>query len=202
MIIFCIIQFTWSRGLLDSLSSGLATLLTGVFLYSLGGEIRLYNPFDSIRTYVVIIIIIINEVIVCLSSYNITVTNIENYYRYAADQTFIQYIPLFENYSIVVIIVGVALFELFRRIEIPQNKILNFFGKATFMVYLIHDNTFFYSIWDTRDWITLLDNQTYIFIFDVLILTLKVFGIGVCAYSAYIGMKNIYKKFEWIVRKI
>ena len=121
-------------------------------------------------------------ILIYISNYNITMNNIEQYLYYGSNGEFYQVLPSFENYSIIVIIMGITLFEMFKRIRIPQSTIINYLGSSTFMVYLIHDNDFFYSLWNTQDWITLLYYRPYAFIFKILIWTLITFMIGVAAY--------------------
>ena len=53
---------------------------------------------------------------------------------------FIQYIPGYLNNQIIPIALAIAIFEIFRRIQISSNWIINFIGSSTFMIYLIHDN--------------------------------------------------------------
>lgn len=198
---FAFIQFSWTGGLADSFISGLRTLLTGIFLYALGGYFRKYDPLNKLRTYVFFLIIIITYFFVNLSAYNNTENNIENYIRNKTENDFIQSIPAFPNYSIIVIIIGVCLFEIFKRIKIPQSNFLNYLGKSTFMVYLLHDNSFFYSIFDTQDWITLLYYYPYRFIFKIFIWSVAVFVCGVATYTFYIVFAKLFDRYKWILFK-
>ena len=93
------------------------------------------------------------------------------------------------------------MFELFRRIKMPNFKVLNFIGASTFMVYLIHDNEFAYEIWNTQDWITLLYYRPYAFIFKILIWTLITFMIGVTAYILYTYVLKIFTKYKYLFLK-
>ncbi len=198
---FAFIQFGWSGGLADSFISGLRTLLNGIFLYALGGYFKKYDPLSKLRTYVFFLTIIITYFFVNLSAYNDTKNSIENYIRNKTEDDFIQSIPGFANYSIIVIIIGVCLFEIFKRIKIPQNKILNYLGQSTFMVYLLHDNGFFYSIFDTQDWITLLYYYPYRFILKIFVWSVGVFACGVAAYTFYITLVKLFHKYNWILYK-
>jgi hypothetical protein len=69
------------------------------------------------------------------------------------------------------------------------------------MVYLIHDNDFFYSLWNTQDWITLLYYRPYAFIFKILIWTLITFMIGVTAYILYTYVLKIFTKYKYLFLK-
>lgn len=198
---FAITQFSCTGDLADGLIPNLRILLTGIFLYAFGGYLRRYDPLNKLRTYVIFLVIITTYFFVALSAYNNTENKIESYIRNGTEDVFIQNISGFANYSIIVIIIGVCLFEIFRRIQIPHNKLLNYFGKATFMVYLLHDNGFFYSIWDTQDWITLLYNYPYRFIVKLFIWSCCVFACGVITYTFYIILSKLFYKYKWILFK-
>ena len=164
VIMFALIQFSYSGSLADGLINGLRNVCTGVFVYSLGGYIQLYNPFKTVRTYVFPAAIALVFFFIWVSNYNLTETNIQYYFVNHTTDEFIQQLSGYDNYHMVVIIAGVAIFELFKRFQIKNSLILNFIGKSTFMIYLLHDNNFFRSIWNTQDWITLLYYHPYLFI--------------------------------------
>jgi len=137
LTLFAFVSFSWSGGLAESLAGGLRTLLTGIFLYSLGGFIHQFDPFKKIRIYVFFIVILIVNALIWLSGYNNTVNNIQSYIQSHSEDPFIQSVPFFDNFSIVIIILAICMFEIFRRVRLPENKIITFLGKTTFMVY--HD---------------------------------------------------------------
>lgn len=201
IVIFAFIQFGWTGGLADGLIPDLRTLLNGIFLYALGGYLKKYDPLGKLRIYVFFLAIIITYFFVNLSAYNNTENKIENYIRNKTEDDFIQSVSGFSNYSIIVIIIGVCLFEIFKRIRIPQSRFLNYLGQATFMVYLLHDNGFFYSIWDTQDWITVLYNNPYSFISKIFIWTCFVFICGVIIYTLYLILAKLFNKYKWILFK-
>lgn len=188
--LFAITQFSWTRSIIQNLGNGLETLCIGVFLYSMGGYIKKYNPFSTIKTWVIIATIIITNLIVISNFYIDTANNILAYSQ-TPENIFIQYIPVYENYQFIPIILGIALFELFRRIKISNNKIINFIGASTFMVYLIHDNDFVYEIWNSKDWITLLNNSLIRFIVTFGIWSLITFIVGLILYCIYLLLEKI-----------
>ena len=94
---FTFIQFGWTGDLADGLMPSLRTLLTGIFLYALGGYFKKYDSLSKLRTYVFFLIIIITYFFVNLSAYNDTETNIELFLRSKTEDTFIQSIPYFPN---------------------------------------------------------------------------------------------------------
>ncbi|CBK73373.1 Acyltransferase family [Butyrivibrio fibrisolvens 16/4] len=197
--ILAISQLSWSGSLLDDLAKGLRTVVIGVFLYSLGGYIKKYNPFDKVRGYVIFLVIILINILIGISYHNIVMGKIQAYYYNQTVQSvpateFTQSIPKFDNYSIVVVILGICIFELFRRINLPSLKILNGIAKATFMIYLIHDNGFAYSLWETQDWITLLYEDFWGFMAKLGIWTLGVFVTGLVAYYLFVLGEKLLKK--------
>lgn len=93
------------------------------------------------------------------------------------------------------------MFELFRRISIPKNKVINFLGKATLMIYLIHDNQFFYSLWSGTGWVVMLYYNPLLFILKLLQWTLITFFMGLMAYIVYDFSLRILKKYKNIFVK-
>lgn len=73
---------------------------------------------------------------------------------------------------------------------------INFLGGATFMVYLIHDNDFYYGLWNTQDWITLLYWHPYSFISKLLLWAGMTFGSGVAFYILYLGVKKVILRIK------
>lgn len=198
---FAFTQFGWTGSLAEGLIPRLRTLLTGIFLYALGGYFKKYDSLSKLRTYVFFLTIMIIYFFVNLSAYNTIEDNIENYVRNKTKDDFVQSIPSFPNHSIIIIIIGVCLFEIFRRIRISQSKFLNYLGQSTFMVYLLHDNEFFYSIFDTQDWITLLYYHPYRFVTKISIWSVGVFACGVVAYTFYIALAKLFDRYQWILFK-
>lgn len=197
--ILAISQLSWSGSLLDDLAKGLRTVVIGIFLYALGGYIKKYNPFEKLREYVLVLIIVLTNCLIGISYHNTVMGKIQSYYYNqttagAAATEFTQSIPKFDNYSIVVVIIGVCIFELFRRLQLPELKIINTIAKGTFMIYLLHDNGFAYSIWQTQDWITLLYNDFWGFMIKLSLWTAAVFAIGLLAYYVFILLKLLLKK--------
>ena len=129
-----------------------------------------------------------------LSTYAGVQNRIQDYYREANTDPFIQYIPNVGDNSIVAILLGLSLFELFRRIKMPCCRGINYLGGATFMIYLFHDNSFFYSLWDKQDWITLLCEHPLGFLLRYGIWTVRTFVYGLIAYLGYRLLCRICRK--------
>lgn len=195
LVIFAIIQFNWSGGVINSLASGLLTFCTGVFLYSLGGYIQKYNPFSNIKTVLIIGFVIVIYLLIYVSSFNIIENKIQIYYGNKSTDVFIQTLPGVENNYFIPITIGVSLFELFRRIPEINSRIINYVGASTFMVYLLHDNSFFYGIWNTQDWITVLYYHPCQYILKHFVWTMMTFGIGILAYSLYLLVERAISKY-------
>lgn len=195
LILLAVTQFGWTGGILDSIAPvsfpSLRTLFGGILLYSLGGYIRRFDTLKKIRGYVFWLLLVIVYLLVFVSSYNTTQNNIENYDK-TSGELFKQTVNQYGNYGILIIVSGVCLFEIFLRMRIPTIKVVNYIASATFMVYLIHDNNFFYSIWMMQDWMTDLHKSPYIFIAKWIEWGIITFSIGVFAYIVYqlIGILN------------
>ena len=183
--LFALIQFGWSAGVISGLGTGLTTVCTGVFLYSLGGYVKKYNPFEKIRLWVVVAVIVAINFINIGNFYLNTASNILSYTPESGD-TFIQSIPRYANNQFLPVVLGIAIFELFRRIKVPHNSVVNFIGASTFMVYLFHDNGFVYKIWGMQDWITPLYENVPLFLNTYVIWVLVTFAVGFIFYCIFV----------------
>ena len=183
--LLCMTQFKWIIKLLNGVTGNLVILVAGVFLYSLGGYIRRYQPFARVRTWAIFGVIAGIYALLFLSTYAGVQNRIQDYYLEASTDPFIQYIPNVGDNSIVAILLGLSLFELFRRIKMPCCRGINYLGGATFMIYLFHDNSFFYSLWDKQDWITLLCMHPIGFLLRYGAWTVRTFVYGFIAYLGY-----------------
>lgn len=201
IVTFAVTQFSWAAGILSGLSGGLATVLTGVFLYSLGGYIKRYDPYGNIRLPVIFAVIATIYGLLCVATYDTAINKIVTYTWNEDTSVFKQSIPGVDNNYIIPIVTGVALFEIFKRMSLPKNKVINYLVASTFMVYLIHDNSFFYSLWYTQDWITLLYYHPLKYICKYALWTFGTFAIGVAAYSLYLLLVKLVKKYAHVFLK-
>ena len=191
LVLLAFISFGWTGTLLNNLANSLRVLLTGVFAYSLGGYIRLYEPFKKVRTYIFVVVWIAVYGLIAISYYNMVNLKIETYALSGSADTFIQELLLFNDFSAMIIILSVCVFELFRRIRIPNSRFINFVGASTLFVYLFHDHALAYSIWNTRDWITILHNAPHMFLLQLLLWGLGTFAVGVIMYVLYLGLGKL-----------
>ena len=74
-------------------------------------------------------------------------------------------------------------------------------ASPTFMIYLLHDNGFAYSLWETQDWITLLYFDFPAFVLKLIRLSISIFAIGLVAYYLYLGLMWLLKRFKWVFVK-
>lgn len=198
--LFALVQFGWSTSLMAKLSEGVEVLCTGIFLYSLGGYIRKYNPFEKIRLWAVIAVAILMNLILICNFYISTADNILAFDP-TSGNAFIQYIPMYTDNQIFPIVLGIVVFEIFRRIKLPSNSVINFMGASTFMVYLLHDNEFFYKLWNTQDWITLLHEHVISFVLTYVGWVMAIFAAGVLCYCLFTLIGMLAKRYQSLVLK-
>ncbi len=91
--------------------------------------------------------------------------------------------------------------ELFRRMAIKTSRVINYLGASTFMVYLIHDNQFFYDIWRNLDWLAILHNNPGLYIIKNIYWVIIMFALGVASYTAYILIEKLFKLIKPIAIK-
>ena len=201
--IFALVSFSWTGELLNSFMKDFRTVFTGIFLYAMGGYIKKYDPFGWIKSRGIIIMAFLMYIFIYLSYYNkvqssikkYLFTNVLNAAKGSNTELFLQPLLLFEDYSIVSIALAIMLFELFRRISIPQIPIINFLGSSSLMIYLMHDNNFWFEIWKKKDWIDVLYRNPWSFCIDFLKLGVEMCIVGVVTYLLYTLLVNILKGY-------
>lgn len=194
IVLFASLSVGWIGNMLADYANGLRAAITGVFLYSLGGYIKKYNIFMNIKTYSLIMVILLMYVITFLSKINTISNSIDVYKVMNTEGDFLPITTYYQDYNIVPIIIGVALFEIFRRISIRNTLIINKISRATFMMYLIHDNGFVHSVWQERDWVSLLHESIFLFAVHILVQVLIVMFVGVISYYVYVLIDKRIKK--------
>lgn len=200
IIIFALSQFSWINKIVNGLSNELFTLLSGLFFYSLGGYLNKYNPFNKVKFITILLIIIMTNFFIFISSYNITATKIENYLINPSNG-FTQSIMIFGNHSISVVILSICIFEIFTRMKVRNIKFINYIASGTFMVYLLHDNYLFYSLWGTINWISILYNSPLKFVVILIAVGLLTFTVGIIAYLVYNFIIKISLKYKTLFLK-
>lgn len=187
LVLFALVQFGWTGEIAESLATNLRTAMIGVFLYAFGGYLYTYNPLRNIRTYVFFAVIALTYLITFISGYNNTVTQIGSYWLRGGEGVYIQSFIERNNYEIDVMIFGPCLFELFRRMPVFHNKVINFLGSSTLMIYLIHENDFFRSFYIHNDWISVIYESPFQFILKLLAWMLIGFVAGSIVYCLYLA---------------
>lgn len=201
LVLFAVDQLQWSGAVAENLVGGLRVLMIGTFFFALGGYIKLYNPFKNIRLYAIFLVIIVTYALRFITSYNTTMKNIESYISGGENAGFIQSVHSSTNYEITVVILGVCIFEIFRRISIPNNKVINYLGKATLMIYFIHENPLFISFYTNDQWMETLSKSSYQYVCKWLYWALISFVIGVIAYSVFELFSKLCNRCKWLFVK-
>ena len=150
IITFSLISFSYTIGIIESIGDSLTIVLTGLFLYSLGGYISKYNPFKNVRTYVFILAIIISLGIMAISYRNSVISNINSSLGVGC---YHQIVNLYSENSLICLVISTCIFELFNRIKMKPNKVINYIAGASLITYIMHDNDFVYRILLKTDWI-------------------------------------------------
>lgn len=178
------VTFAFTTSILKNLIGGsdyLAQVVMGVFLYMTGGYMKKYNPFKDIKIAAIIGVIILAFVFLFLGFYNTTMSNIAKFEN-GTRQSFTQAIVLTGNISAFIVVVAVSVFELFRRTEIGQNKMINKIASATVMIYIVHDVEFTYSFCRIINWPRLLHQSIIKTVVLLIIITIAIFLYGFCAF--------------------
>ena len=191
LAMLAIASISFLRTSISDISSNFITLFVGVFVYALGGFIRLYNPFKNVRVIVLLFMIIISITAICINNYNITLSNI-NDIKIRMNQEMNHY----DEYNIFCLLIGVSIFEIFRRLEMKNNRVINYIASATLTTYLLHDNDFIRNVWRERDWIAVCYDHFGEFIRLYFVWVYLIFMIGVMMYTVYYGLAMmIHTKF-------
>lgn len=198
LVMVGLISFSYSGGLLEGLSYNLRIVATGIFLYSLGGYIKKYEPFKNIKSIFLFLLIVLLFGLLFISCYNTKIMSIRNYNFYGTEDEFIQRVSSYSNYNVFIILIGTIVFEMFRRFKIKKSKVVNYVASSTFMIYLFHDNPFFRGLWNGMDWITLLYNEPLMFILHLLRWTGIIFVLGFLVYLLYDLLSNIFNRYKHV----
>lgn len=192
--LFALVSFEWTSRLFDGLAGGLQEVVNGFFLYATGGYIRRYDPFERFRGVLLVFIIAFCVALITLSQFNLAVSNLAIVWERGLDQSPVSHSIIgFSNNAVVSLIMAICMLELFRRIRIPNSKIINFLGSATFMAYLIHENGFMHGFWWKDNWLEILSRSPAEFAMKCAIWTAISFACGVVAYALYLVVMRACK---------
>ena len=191
--LLAIVEFKWTVYLINNLIDQLPILFTGIFLYALGGYIRKYDPFEKLRSWVFIAIIIASYVIICINYYVHMMYSIHEYDPNSGELFIQGNILGYENNSIYVFMVAISLFELFRRLPEFYSRIINYLAASTFMVFLLHCNDFCTAIWMSKDWLTPLYESPLRFCFEFVAWIIAIFMVCALLYGGYVLLGKMLK---------
>lgn len=184
IIVFAIVSLMFTKGLLSAISPSIVIVLTGVLMYSLGGYIKKYDLLKNVSTFLLFVIIIMAILLMILSYRNYTINGILSSLN-QGKQEFVQSIRLYEENSIMCIVLGVCIFELFRRMKIPNSNVINYIASATFMIYLMHDNDFVRTIYRNVDWIKPYHDNLAQFFKLYFVYVICIYAFGFVSYLIY-----------------
>ncbi|MDR2655203.1 MAG: acyltransferase [Oscillospiraceae bacterium] len=198
-----LITFAFTIGFFNALLAGkdsLSQIVMGTFLFMVGGYIKLYNPFKNIKAIWLIILILLAYCFLFIGFYNTTMSNIAKFTNGLSNK-FEQSILGTDNISFFTVLVSVAIFELFRRLNISNIKSVNYLASATLTIYLLHDNEFMYSFYRMVDWPMLLHETPLRMTVYLAVYTLIIFAYGVVIYAGYrLFLRLVNKKPSGMLR--
>ena len=199
LTVLALSQFTWTATLLEGLASGLNTAAIGVFFFLMGGYIARFNPFKKIKSFTFFLGIAAAYGVWFLSQYNSVSRAIDEYIK-SGNTYFVRTVEETGNNAIIVIIIVICLFELFRRINIPFNAAINFIGNATLMIYFIHDNGFFKMLYKDDSWMETLTTSVPLYCLKWFKWAAIGFAAGLAAYVLYTLLSKFLPRMRsWFV---
>lgn len=205
-VIICVgaaVTFEFMTSILKRLIGGgdyLARAVMGVFLYLIGGYIKRYNPFKDIKITAIFAAIILAFLFLFLGFYNNTMSNIAKFEN-GANSNFSQAVVLTGDLSTFTVMIAVSVFELFRRLDIGQRKLINKIAAATVMIYIVHDVEFTYSFCRMINWPQMLHQSVIKTVALLLIVTMIIFFYGFCVYLLQKMLMRTVRKFAIINKK-
>ena len=183
LIMFAIVSIVWIRNVISKI--GLDGIASGVFIYMLGGYIKKYDPFQKVNGWIAFLVIVFSFIVMGFSYYLYTANNI-NAAILGNKEAYNTVIGEYSEFSITCLAVGVSLFELIRRFKIKDSFVINYIASATFLIYLIHDNSYVHGLFYKIDWVDMIYNKEYgkLLLYLALII-IGIFILGVVLYSIY-----------------
>ena len=202
LTILALSQFSWSGSLLDGLAPDLRNLSIGVFYFLMGGYIARYNPFKNLKSYTIFLTIAASYLFRFLSQYNIVSQSIDEFIKSNSVGllNFKQSVQGRNNHGITAVIIAICIFELFIRLNIPYNAAINYIGKSTLMIYMIHENSFFQMFYKDADWMQTLKSS----LLQYCLLWFKwaaiAFAVGLAAYCLYTLLGKLLPRIRsWFI---
>ena len=195
-----VFQFGWSGGVLNNLAGGLREVSGGVFFFLMGGYIAKYNPFKNLKTFTFILTIAAAYGLRFLSQYNIASESIEYFIKSKSAGRFIHSVQGYSEYEIMIVIVVISLFELFRRLNVPYNTAINYIGKGSLIIYFFHENGFFQMFYKNDDWMETLRKSCLMYLLKWFKWAAIAFAFGLAAYVLYTLLGKLLPRIRsWFV---
>lgn len=182
--LFAIVSMTFSRSILYSISANLVVVVTGLFMYCLGGYIKKYDCFKNIKASTIILIMLITAVLM-VASYRSNTLNDINTNLINGVPEYHQTIRLYEEYSLVSIVLAICSFELFRKMKINSSPMINKLASATFMIFLMHDNELARSVYRNIKWIEPYHDNIALFFGMLIGIVATLYIVGLATYFIY-----------------
>ncbi len=190
--LFGLISLSFSRIVLNGLAGNLSTVVTGIFLFLLGGYIRKYDPFKKVKISSLFIVLLLIATFTFVSYRNLNLQSI-NIAVMNGSTEYYQPFSYCNEYTFVVLLSAIILFEIFKRINIKNNKVINYVSSTTFMIYLLHDNDYVHILMNKITFVIYLHENVYKFMGVSILLIIGIFIIGIILYRVY---EKIYNYIE------
>ena len=165
-------------------------------MFALGGYIKKFDPFKKVPSAVLILAFVLLCAWVMFNYRNVTMNAIAEYAKNELGEAYAPPAVSYSEYHILPILQGLLLFELFRRIRIRGNRVINTLAGASFMVYLVHDVEFIRGIWKQNDFITLLYEQPFLFLLNLLKWAVIIYAAGLLAYACYSALARWIRRYR------
>lgn len=187
VVCFSLLTVAQTRVILENIGGGLSSLLSGVFIYLLGGYIKKYNPFEHLRWYALLLILFFTFLIMAISYYNFTMSNINLALNDGSEGFYQLQYEYYGLHTLPCLVIGVAIFEIFNRIKMKTINIINYVAASTFIMYMAHENNLTWQFVIKIKWNELLFTGDYThFCLYLFLVYLSFITIGVILYSLYL----------------
>lgn len=185
-------------------SSFMGNLQWFIFVYMIGAYIRLYDikiSKKNLKYYIIFLYLFL-----VIGSLCITYFSIEEPKRFEKIKTLVSmnFLPTF--------CLSIFIFIFFKNLNIKEIKIINYLGKSSLAVYLLHDNEFIrYAFWKKLFKVEAFYNANiFILLLHILLATIITYALGTvieffrvkCIENQLFKIKKLDSLFEKIDRKM
>lgn len=169
-------------------------LLWFVFLYLVGGYIKMNLNVDRFNMKICIIGIILLTILLFLSAFVFDVIGI-HYSAFATHSTY-----FFYQDKIPVFVLSVLIFIVFLKLNIGTNKIINMVSSTTLGIYLIHDNYYFRNfLWENIFKVSNFSESKLLPLYSIfVVLIVFVF----CCFLELLRINLIERKYMKLINKL